>query len=366
MENFFSWDDALETGNDDIDRQHKTLIHIINESVQLTINHDLIREEDITNVLEKLMNYVSEHFDTEEQLMRANNVDERHMVVHSRTHQEFRTNILHQFTDIEALTEPKAFSDIIEFLIRWLAYHILYTDKGLVRQIDAIQSGHLTPEQAYENELKNNESNNEPILKALRALFVVVSRKNAELEMAKNELEEKVKLRTQELSEANERLKQLSVEDELTRLPNRRYAISELEMMLNNWVRYKTTFSILFIDLDRFKQVNDAFGHEQGDIVLKTMADFLRTTLRKTDIPCRLGGDEFLVICNHCDYKDAQGLVHKLNDEIVSYFDGRGIDFWKPSLSIGIAEVCAECSHVSQIINKADEEMYKDKYLKKS
>lgn len=366
MENFFSWDDALETGNDDIDRQHKTLIHIINESVQLTINHDLINEEDITNVLEKLMNYVSEHFDTEEQIMRANNVDERHMVVHSRTHQEFRTNILHQFTDIEALTEPKAFSDIIEFLIRWLAYHILYTDKSLVRQIDAIQSGHLTPEEAFENELNQNESNNEPILKALRALFVVVSRKNAELEMVKNELEEKVKLRTQELSEANERLKQLAIEDELTRLPNRRYAISEIEVLLNNWNRYRTTFSILFIDLDGFKRVNDEHGHENGDIVLKTMADFLRAMLRKTDIPCRLGGDEFLVICNHCDYNDAEGLVRKLKNEIISYFSDLRIDFWQPSLSIGIAEVCAECSHVSQIINKADEEMYKDKYQKKS
>ena len=89
------------------------------------------------------------------------------------------------------------------------------------------------------------------------------------------------------------------MQDELTGLFNRRYAINAIDQLIGNWKRYGATFSVLFIDVDKFKSVNDNYVHEYGDRVLKWVANFFKNNIRETDIACRLGGDEFLIICNY-------------------------------------------------------------------
>lgn len=362
MENsYFKWDDDLETGINSIDDQHRGLIEIINNILQLCFSNEKIDENLIEETYENLSLYVEEHFKSEEQLMIDNLVDSRHVNSHFNIHAEFEKTIKQFFSDISLLVNPDKLGEIGEFLIRWLAYHILNVDKSLVRQINAINQDKISPNDAYEQEQNFIEISTEPLLKALRSLFYLVAKKNKALSKANAELEEKVQLRTNELLEANKRLKSVSMEDELTGLPNRRYAIIEIEQLINSCRRYGGTFSLLYIDVDKFKVVNDSYGHEYGDKVLKWIADFLRTNLRKSDIPCRLGGDEFVVICSNCDAKNAMEIGIKLNEKCKVCNLDELVNYWNPSLSIGVAEIDNNCKTVSDILKKADSAMYLSK-----
>jgi hemerythrin len=358
---YFQWDSDLKTGMKSIDDQHQGLVEIINETLQMCFNNQKISESRIKEIYSKLTLYVIEHFENEENLMKFYKIDTRHKDVHYEAHMDFKNNVSQLFSDISLLTDVDKFGEVIEFLIRWLAYHILNMDKSLVRQIDLIQDENISPQNAYEKEQQLVESSSEPLLKALRALFYLVSEKNKELTKINSELEAKVKQRTESLLKANEKLEQISVRDELTGLFNRRYAMYEIEQMIANYKRYNKTFSLLYIDLDKFKSVNDNYGHEFGDKVLIWIAKFLKSCVRKTDIVCRLGGDEFLIICGFSSKENALNLGSKLNKEFENYNNDEIFKYWKPSLSIGVGEIDCACQTVTDILKKADEAMYKAK-----
>lgn len=356
--NYFQWDNDLMTGFEDIDKQHQVLIGIINDALQLCFSNEIIDRQSIEVIYHKLTEYVVEHFNTEEHLMNDLGIDPRHKDVHIRVHLEFNDTVKHHFTDLSSLEKPEMLGEVIEFLIRWLAYHILNMDKSLVRQINFIKIDNESASDAYEKEQTLIETSTEPLLKALKALFYLVSEKNKDLERLNNELEEKVQLRTEELQQAYEKLIQISMQDELTALFNRRYAVNEIDQLIGNWKRYGVTFSVLFIDVDKFKSVNDNYGHEYGDKVLKWIADFLKNNIRKTDIACRLGGDEFLVICNYCNAENAVCLAKKLNLEMKKHIQDEIMHHWEPSISIGVAEIDDTCQTSSEVLNKADGAMY--------
>ena len=361
MNSYFQWDQELETGIESIDEQHSLLVEIINDSMKLSFQKDKIDVTDIEKIMDKLRLYTLEHFANEENLMEIHRIDLRHQGHHINAHQDFVHYIKEVTSDLQLLTNPIKLNEINEFLIRWLAYHILNMDKSLVRQINLISIEGYSPKEAFEHETQFIEASTEPLLKALKSLFFLVSEKNIELERKNLELEEIVKERTRELSEANERLEKISTLDELTGLPNRRFVMGELERLIHQWKRYQVTFSILFIDVDKFKSVNDIYGHEYGDQVLKWIAQFLNSHIRKTDIACRLGGDEFVIICAHCDSLSAFEMGKKLNESYQQLEESEKLPFWNPSLSIGIAGYSDEINAVSEILNKADAAMYEAK-----
>lgn len=355
---YFEWDNDLATGFEDIDKQHQGLIAIINDALQLSFSNDVIEINTIKEIYDNLTKYVVEHFDTEEDLMKNCGVDSRHIDLHLKLHTEFKDSVKHYFSNLSSLEKPEKLGEVIAFLIRWLAYHILSIDKSLARQMNYIKIDNESAVSAYEKEQSLIETSAEPLLKALKALFYMVSEKNKDLERLNNELEEKVEMRTEELRQAYEKLVKISMQDELTSLFNRRYAVTEIEKLIGNWKRYGATFSVLFIDVDKFKLVNDNYGHEYGDKVLIWIADFLKNSIRKTDIACRLGGDEFLVISSYCNAEAAICLARKLNYEIKEHVQEEITHYWNPSLSIGVAEVNENCQTVSEVLNKADGAMY--------
>src|SRR5690242_21540790 len=102
--------------------------------------------------------------------------------------------------------------------------------------------------------------------------------------------------RADEKRKADERIEYLASHDSLTGLPNREMFNGLLRHTIENAQRYTRKFSLLFIDLDRFKVINDSLGHETGDMLLVEVAHRLRGTLRASDVVARLGGDEFVVI----------------------------------------------------------------------
>lgn len=111
-----------------------------------------------------------------------------------------------------------------------------------------------------------------------------------------------------------DKLKRLSTTDGLTGLANRFVAVSAMEAELSRNVRYRHPFSVLMIDIDDFKKVNDLYGHGEGDEVLRNFADVLRKSLRSADLPARWGGEEFLVILPETEHDRALFTAQKLCD----------------------------------------------------
>jgi len=153
------------------------------------------------------------------------------------------------------------------------------------------------------------------------------------------------------------KLRLLSEHDPLTGLVNRRRFEVELEGLCHR----ETTFAVLFIDLDRFKPVNDTYGHALGDALLKAVAERLLSTVRKEDIVARLGGDEFAVLLLPATSRDgAELLASRINKVIAEPFslDGQAI---KIGTSIGVAVSARGGTKPSELLHRADEALYRSK-----
>lgn len=153
----------------------------------------------------------------------------------------------------------------------------------------------------------------------------------------------------------------LSTHDALTGLPNRFDFLDKLNWSIEYAKRYGGERAVLFIDLDKFKKVNDTYGHEMGDKVLKEAADRLRSILRSTDHVCRLGGDEFTVTIAGPGHHNAQIVAEKISSAISQPFSFNGvtIDFVSPSIGISIYPTDGE--EVTTLLGKADAAMYEAK-----
>jgi len=120
------------------------------------------------------------------------------------------------------------------------------------------------------------------------------------------------------LRERLERNLEAAVTDVLTGLHNRRYMASQLQSMLARANRGGEAISVLIIDLDHFKSINDSFGHDVGDEVLREFAVRLATNVRAVDLPCRLGGEEFVVVMPGTSLEDAQRIAERIRRDISS------------------------------------------------
>jgi diguanylate cyclase (GGDEF)-like protein/PAS domain S-box-containing protein len=160
--------------------------------------------------------------------------------------------------------------------------------------------------------------------------------------------------RMEELLEAkNRRLEEMSRRDYLTDLYNRRELMEKLDFEIKRRNRTKTSLSVVMLDLDHFKQVNDTHGHQVGDQVLVQVADLLRKTVREIDIVGRYGGEEFLVILPDCPAKEAVNVAERIRTGVA------GFDFnlsLKLTISGGVAEYIGGNS--DNLIEIADQNLY--------
>ena len=163
------------------------------------------------------------------------------------------------------------------------------------------------------------------------------------------------------LLEEKEKLHLLAHSDALTRLPNRLFFIERLKQVTSMAKRHKRELAILFMDLDRFKEINDSLGHATGDKVLCEITTRLREVIRKEDILARLGGDEFVILMeNLFDKTDAAILAKKILDVLNEpiYIEGHIVYV---SGSIGISLYPENNGSIDNLINCADTAMYKAK-----
>jgi diguanylate cyclase (GGDEF)-like protein/PAS domain S-box-containing protein len=156
---------------------------------------------------------------------------------------------------------------------------------------------------------------------------------------------------------AEHELERQALHDPLTGLPNRGLLLDRLEQALRTSRRLATPLALLVMDLDRFKEINDTFGHPAGDLLLDEVADRITSDLRETDTVARLGGDEFAVILPGADQAGAGWVAQKIITALQRPFEIEG-DAHEISVSIGIAVSPQHGEDVETLLRRADIAMY--------
>jgi diguanylate cyclase (GGDEF)-like protein len=158
----------------------------------------------------------------------------------------------------------------------------------------------------------------------------------------------------------------LALTDSLTKLSNRRYLLNQLQSVISSCKRNKVYGSLLLVDLDGFKDVNDLCGHDAGDAVLIEIANRFRAAIRTEDFVCRLGGDEFVVMFNHfgADEQRARENSQLIADKLISLASSP-IEYkqhtFQIGASIGIKLIRHENMDADSVIREADVAMYRSK-----
>lgn len=174
-------------------------------------------------------------------------------------------------------------------------------------------------------------------------------------------------LREKDLDNERHRQQEKALHDRLTGLPNRELLLDRIEQAINFSVRNDQLCAGLFIDLDKFKPINDTYGHLIGDVVLKEVATRLRFTVRETDTLARLGGDEFFVLARDIgSHEAAELLANKLRMQLIAPVILDGLPPIKDlSASIGICVFPYRDVSAVDVIRRADHAMYDIKRLNK-
>jgi diguanylate cyclase (GGDEF)-like protein/PAS domain S-box-containing protein len=167
----------------------------------------------------------------------------------------------------------------------------------------------------------------------------------------------------QKIQELLARLQLLSTTDEMTGLCNYRHFKTLITAEHQRAVRYKTSYSVIFTDIDHFKHYNDRNGHPAGDALLREVAGILQRTARKSDVPARYGGEEFVILCPEVDHEGAAALAERIRRRIEMTFFAHSEHQPKGhmSISVGVASYPGDGTAWDVVLKSADEAMYHSK-----
>ncbi len=177
-----------------------------------------------------------------------------------------------------------------------------------------------------------------------------------------NRLRERTKEQYVALQEALEINKKLATTDELTGLYNRRYFMDKLAQQKALSERDDSDFVIVFCDLDHFKNINDTFGHQQGDVVLQKFSEILTTSIREIDYAARFGGEEFVCLLVNTDIENAIKVTERIRDSLESYNFSDIAPSLHATVSIGISNF-KQFNTIQETLMNADNRMYRAKHL---
>lgn len=156
---------------------------------------------------------------------------------------------------------------------------------------------------------------------------------------------------------------EMAVTDALTGLHNRRYMAGQLQAFVSRAALGGEPVSVLVLDIDHFKAVNDGFGHDAGDEVLREFAVRLATNVRAVDLPCRLGGEEFVVVMPGTDMEDARRIAERIRRDVGStpFRVMGGRELLTVTISIGVAACAGPGDTPESLLKRADEGVYEAK-----
>ncbi len=256
----------------------------------------------------------------------------------------------------------------IEYTIKYLDCQQLSREIGLVRAELDMRTQILGQELALLNArvtaLFRTDANGEWLLEHQHLSLPTSAHGENEAYPVK-ELEERAKVlerlvneRTQQLQEMHDRLEQLAITDSLTGVYNRMKGDELLEQELSRFRRYRSPLSVILLDLDNFKNINDTLGHGAGDEVLRGVGSVLAEAVRESDVPARWGGEEFLILCPESNLPDAVELAERLRllIEDLSFGSGLGVQ-----ASFGVSEARSEDTRES-LVERTDKALYRAKH----
>lgn len=165
---------------------------------------------------------------------------------------------------------------------------------------------------------------------------------------------------------SNAQLYELAITDSLTKLFIRRHFEYLLENEIKRSARYKHHVSLLMMDIDNFKSINDTYGHQAGDEMLKKISQVILNTIRKIDMASRYGGEEFAIILPETYKENARKIAERLRKKIEDISVNIKGKTLKPTISIGIASFPLDCENKEQLIGLADEALYFAKKMGKN
>ena len=210
---------------------------------------------------------------------------------------------------------------------------------------------HLSPLVKAAKQLRSMVFENVP----LHALTVERNDEIGDLFQSFNKLQQELKL-------SHEALEAQAREDFLTGLSNRRHFMELAEAELLRSERYERPLSVLMVDIDHFKNINDTYGHQAGDVVLRRLSLIMRETLRQVDIIGRIGGEEFVILLPETALGRAVNVAERLREKIrlheISLAGGLSLRF---TVSVGVATLNAKDMNLDTLLNFADEALYEAK-----
>jgi diguanylate cyclase (GGDEF)-like protein len=162
--------------------------------------------------------------------------------------------------------------------------------------------------------------------------------------------------------ELRDQLREQSISDPLTRLFNRRFIDDTLNREIRRATRSKTKLSVIMMDIDFFKKFNDDYGHDAGDIILKTLAHFLKASIRMEDFACRYGGEEFLLILPGASLENARKRAEQLREDVrFLTVEHEGQVLGPIAVSAGVATFPDNADNKDALVTASDEALYQAK-----
>jgi diguanylate cyclase (GGDEF)-like protein len=200
-----------------------------------------------------------------------------------------------------------------------------------------------------------------PWVEAVHLAFaVIVLLGVSALSVRMGALRDYLRIQKQELEESLERIRLLATQDELTGLANRRHMLALLKAEQARQQRTGQPLSLVLLDLDHFKRVNDAYGHLAGDVVLKGFAEAARSTLRGSDVLSRWGGEEFLLMLPDTGLDEAEHCVDRMREGLAQVIFTNVAPDLQITFSAGLS-VCRAGETLEAVIERADQAMYQAK-----
>ena len=273
------------------------------------------------------------------------------------------THVLPKIPDEERL----AFTDPIVQAVIWaivllplFGLFIVVTIAKRVEQLaKAIRAMELKPQaEAASPPLPEPESQDEieVLSKQFQEMRRMISVQISQLDDLKSKLDDS----NVKVLEANRQLKELSIRDGLTSLFNRRYFDGRLEEEIQRARRYGRKFALEMVDIDRFKELNDKYGHTCGDEILKQIARIMTEVTRESDIVCRYGGEEFSILLIEVDEASAHNHAERLRETVASYAfsNGPGPLNERVTVSVGLAFFPRDATDQRVLVECADSALY--------